>query len=116
MNREFTNPTNQKKIILKDYINCRTQCLVYGLQCPCLKIYVSQTTQELMKRVQQHLSTISLAKRDFGSNKKSPLLHNISFISMGGRMKGIWMVGLTKIMTNIRKAMSQANYCIQRLN
>ncbi|KAM4031888.1 elongation factor 1-alpha, somatic form-like [Anomaloglossus baeobatrachus] len=49
---------------LKAYINCKTRNVIYALICPCNKLYVGQTSQELRKRAQKHLSTINLAAAD----------------------------------------------------
>ncbi|XP_069618482.1 uncharacterized protein [Ranitomeya imitator] len=48
----------------KAYFNCRSRNLVYALICGCDKIYVGQTTQELRRRAQQHLSNIAMARSD----------------------------------------------------
>ncbi|XP_073436564.1 uncharacterized protein [Dendrobates tinctorius] len=48
----------------KAYINCRSRNIVYALVCECKKIYVGQTTQELRRRTQQHLSNIMTARSD----------------------------------------------------
>lgn len=66
----FTNPSDSREIALKEYINCRTRNVIYGLRCGCPKLYVGQTSQELRKRVQQHVSTITLAQRDLDLGKK----------------------------------------------
>lgn len=65
----FQNPRDHKIYLSNDFINCRTRDVVYALICPCKIIYVGQTTQELRKRVQQHLSFINLAKRDMECGK-----------------------------------------------
>lgn len=43
--------------------------MVYAITCACPKVYVGQTTQEIRKRIQRHLSDISLAKRDASQGK-----------------------------------------------
>lgn len=52
----FGYPQNGKVFKLRNFINCRTRNVVYALICPCNKIYVGQTTQEIRKRVQRHFS------------------------------------------------------------
>lgn len=44
--------------------------VVYCSICLCLNIYIGQMSQELHKRIQKHLSTISLAERDTRQGKK----------------------------------------------
>lgn len=67
--REVFNPTTKKGFGLYEYMNCRSKGLVYALRCPCRKIYVGQTSQELRRRVQHHISNINLAKRDMERGK-----------------------------------------------
>ncbi|XP_073407501.1 uncharacterized protein [Dendrobates tinctorius] len=50
----------------KAYFNCRSRNMVYALVCGCKKFYVGQTTQELRRRTQQHLSNIMTARADRG--------------------------------------------------
>ncbi|XP_040266912.1 uncharacterized protein LOC120981438 [Bufo bufo] len=61
----------EEHIRLKHYINCRTRNVVYGIICPCRQIYVGQTSQELRKRIQQHMSNINLAARDRADEEKT---------------------------------------------
>ncbi|XP_077155597.1 uncharacterized protein LOC143818042 [Ranitomeya variabilis] len=48
----------------RSFFNCRTQNVVYALVCGCNKVYVGQTTQQLRRRIQQHISNISMARTD----------------------------------------------------
>ncbi|XP_073403066.1 olfactory receptor 11L1-like [Dendrobates tinctorius] len=52
------------KIKTASYFNCKTRFVIYALVCPCPKVYVGQTTQELRRRMQQHFSNITTAKKD----------------------------------------------------
>ncbi|XP_069584215.1 uncharacterized protein [Ranitomeya imitator] len=65
----FTHPTNSSRHALKAYINCRSRNVIYVLICPCNMIYVGQTSQELRKRFQKHVSTIRLAATDQGKGR-----------------------------------------------
>ncbi|XP_075688301.1 uncharacterized protein LOC142681493 [Rhinoderma darwinii] len=65
----FTDPVDKKQYPLKSYINCRTKNIIYAITCSCPKVYIGQTSQELRKRIQHHLSTIRLAERDIKQNK-----------------------------------------------
>ncbi|XP_071983474.1 uncharacterized protein [Engystomops pustulosus] len=66
---EFEDPIDGKRHHLKHYINCRTRNVVYAITCSCPKVYIGQTSQELRKRIQKHLSTISTARRDIGKDR-----------------------------------------------
>lgn len=58
----FYNPSTG--LDLWHYINCKSRAVIYAIRYPCRKIYIGQTTQELRKRIQKHLSTITMAERD----------------------------------------------------
>lgn len=92
--REFIDPQNNKSYSLKHFVNCKSRNVVYALICPCQKVYVDQASQELKKRIQKHLSIITLARCDevalhFFKHHKSKIL-------------GIHIVGLDHITTNIQ--------------
>ncbi|KAM4038357.1 LOW QUALITY PROTEIN: uncharacterized protein ACNLHF_016667 [Anomaloglossus baeobatrachus] len=74
---EFVHPVTQKAYPLRDYINCQSKNVVYALVCPCPLIYVGQTTQELRKRIQQHLSNISLVNTHLKQewNERTEYIH-----------------------------------------
>ncbi|XP_071989321.1 uncharacterized protein [Engystomops pustulosus] len=65
----FTHPNNQSEFKLHDYINCKTKDVIYVLKCSCPMIYVGQTGQELRRRTQQHLSSITTAASDLTKGK-----------------------------------------------
>lgn len=100
--KEFVNPSDGERIVLQDYVNCRSRNVIYALMCDCPKMYVGQTPQELRKRIQQHLSNITLAKRDRRLDKRlTPVaLHFLQ--AYGGHPDGIRIFGLSCIKTNIR--------------
>ncbi|XP_073537706.1 uncharacterized protein [Phyllobates terribilis] len=79
----FTNPTDNRQFPLRDYINCRSTNVIYALTCPCPKVYVGQTSQELRRRVQQHASNIHLAEQDLrkGRTISTVALHFLQFHS-----------------------------------
>ncbi|XP_056396578.1 uncharacterized protein LOC130291625 isoform X1 [Hyla sarda] len=67
--RDFVDPRGGTRHHLKQNINCKSRNVVYAILCPCNQVYIGQTTQELRKRIQKHFSTISLADRDFKSER-----------------------------------------------
>ncbi|XP_071989586.1 uncharacterized protein [Engystomops pustulosus] len=98
----FEDQTLKRKYKIRSYINCKTKGVIYILICPCRKLYVGQTTQELRKRCQQHLSTIRTASSDQQKGKKltSVALHFLRF--HGGCSRGLKIVGLEKVTLNNR--------------
>ncbi|XP_071972647.1 uncharacterized protein [Engystomops pustulosus] len=100
--REFMHPTSAKKFPLRNYINCRSRNVVYALICLCRKIYVGQTTQELRKRTQQHLSSITNAGTHFSQGKtlSTVAAHFRNFHA--SKTRGLSVVGLDEVTTNIR--------------
>ncbi|CAJ0941359.1 unnamed protein product [Ranitomeya imitator] len=67
----FCNPIDGTKHGLKSYINCKTTNVIYAIICPCPLIYVGQTSQELRRRMQKHVSTIGTAMAD--ARREKPL-------------------------------------------
>ncbi|CAJ0939412.1 unnamed protein product [Ranitomeya imitator] len=57
------------------YLNCQSRNVIYLLICPCPRIYVCQTNQEVWQRIQQHISNIGKAK---GNLEKGHLNFKIS--------------------------------------
>ncbi|XP_071988310.1 uncharacterized protein [Engystomops pustulosus] len=98
----FINPIDKKEYKPRDYINCKTRNVIYLLTCTCPKIYVGQTSQPLKKRIQQHFSSINMAKKHFKQDKNltSVATHFMNF--HGSQCKGVKIFGLEKIVTNIR--------------
>lgn len=43
---------------LKDFISCRTEGVVYMLQCPCTLQYIGRTKRPMWKRIQEHIQNI----------------------------------------------------------
>ncbi|XP_077112541.1 uncharacterized protein LOC143767905 [Ranitomeya variabilis] len=91
-----------KKIIPRAYFNCKTKNLVYALICPCLKVYVGQTTQELRKRIQQHFSNITTAKRDKIKGKTLTSVASHYLLEHNSLWNGTRILGLDKVPINIR--------------
>ncbi|XP_078520512.1 uncharacterized protein LOC144785528 [Lissotriton helveticus] len=42
-----------------EHTNCKTKYTVYAIQCPCKKLYIGKTTQEVRQRIIQHRSRIN---------------------------------------------------------
>ena len=57
--KETTSTANDKKFLLRQYINCNTTFVVYVITCrDCNLQYVGCTTNELNVRIRKHLSDI----------------------------------------------------------
>lgn len=98
----FTHPSNGRTFPLYNYINCKTKQVVYALTCGCPKIYIGQTTQQLRQRVQKHLSTISLADRDFRQGKKLTTVAEHFLKEHGGKSTSLRVFGLERVHSHIR--------------
>ncbi|XP_069582906.1 uncharacterized protein [Ranitomeya imitator] len=99
----FANPLDGTEYNLKDYMNCKTSNVIYALTCSCPKTYVGQTSQELRKRVQQHISNINCAKQDISKGKmvSTVAMHFLQVHSSNTR--DLRVTGLQKIPPNIRR-------------
>lgn len=57
--KEFTIPReNNKKIELREYINCKSTGIIYAATCTCLKLYIGKTIQPFRRRISRHISAI----------------------------------------------------------
>ncbi|XP_077133866.1 uncharacterized protein LOC143788239 [Ranitomeya variabilis] len=98
----LTLPHIPKRIEPLSYFNCRTRNLVYALVCGCPKIYVGYTTQELRRRVQQHLSGINTAGKDLEKGKQLSSVAGHFFKEHGGSTRGLRVMGLEGVKPDIR--------------
>ncbi|XP_069609793.1 uncharacterized protein [Ranitomeya imitator] len=86
----------------RTYFNCRTRNLIYALICSCEKIYVGQTTQELRRRTQQHLSSIATARTDRSRGKIITSVAKHFLEVHAGSGASLRVMGLEKVNTSIR--------------
>ncbi|CAJ0968772.1 unnamed protein product [Ranitomeya imitator] len=98
----FVHPTRSSRHPLKTYINCKSRDVIYALICPCKMLYVGQTSQELRKRVQKHISTIHLAASDSRKGKARTPVSEHFLVHHGGSSANLQVVGLQKIAHNER--------------
>lgn len=91
--KKFTNRSDGKQYMLKNYINSKTKNVVYGLVCPCNKLYIGHTSQQLLQRNKKHFSIITLADRDSRSATKLTTVaeHYKEFHS--GKIRGTQVIG-----------------------
>lgn len=83
------SPYDAQQIKLKQYINCQTANVSYALSCSFLKVYVGQTSQKLKKRIQQHLSMVTLSQRDSTRGKTLTSVLSHILLCQGGKCKGV---------------------------
>ncbi|XP_073427192.1 uncharacterized protein [Dendrobates tinctorius] len=94
----------------KAYFNCRSRNMVYALVCGCKKFYVGQTTQELRRRTQQHLSNIMTARADRGKGKPLTSVATHFLDNHGGSPDSLRVLGLEGVRVNIRGVTSQRSF------
>lgn len=106
---QYMTPANRQlglegkpDVKLFHYINCKTRWVIYALICPCQQVYIGQTTQELRKRIQKHLSTIALASRDARDGKTLTSVADHFMKKHGGKPSGLMVVGIDRAYPNIR--------------
>ncbi|XP_069614259.1 uncharacterized protein [Ranitomeya imitator] len=102
LTHRFKDRGYPKKVVTKTYFNCKTRNLIYALICPCPKTYVGQTTQVLKKRIQQHFSSITTAKKDLerGKTLSSVASHYLSVHN--SQHRGTRIMGLELVQSDIR--------------
>ncbi|XP_069606136.1 uncharacterized protein [Ranitomeya imitator] len=99
---QFGNRGYTKKITTRSYFNCKSRNLIYALICPCPKVYVGQTTQELKRRIQQNFSTIVTVKKD---KEKGKTLSSVKahFLAVhNSQSSGTKILGLESVQSDIR--------------
>nr|XP_033783443.1 uncharacterized protein LOC117351761 [Geotrypetes seraphini] len=60
--KEFFNPQDQKKYVLRHFTNCKSTFVVYLIICPCDKFYVGMTSRDLRTRMREHKSNLKLGR------------------------------------------------------
>lgn len=65
---------------------------MYGLMCSCPMLYVGQTSQQLRKRMQKYLSSITLAAWDRAQGKKLTTVVEHFRNIHGGKLYGLKIV------------------------
>lgn len=73
---------NKKKWIIKQRITCRSQFVIYIVQCPCSLRYVGSTTCELKKRILEHVRATVNTDRTNAIAKHMKKLHEGNWKSL----------------------------------
>lgn len=93
--KSFTNPYDKKIYTIREFINCRTMGVVYVAQCSCSLLYVGKTTQQLRRRICQHVSTIN-------TGRDTPLARHVRFFH-DGNSNDLKFWGIMRIKQGPRK-------------
>lgn len=59
---EFIHPTTGRTYKIKHFLTCKSEYVIYVIQCPCNKLYVGETTMQCRQRMNNHKSTIRTQK------------------------------------------------------
>lgn len=110
----FVTPAIGESYPLCNNINCKTSLVIYGLVCSCPKLYVGQTSQQLRKRIQNHVSTINIASRDARSGRKLTSVAEHFLKVHQGKCSDLRVIGLDKIPWSIRGVIWLLSYYIKR--
>lgn len=73
---------NKKKWIIKQRITCRSQFVIYIVECPCSLRYVGSTTCELKKRILEHVRATVNTDRTNAIAKHMEKLHEGNWKSL----------------------------------
>lgn len=75
----FTSTVTNKDYDIEDFITCKTEGVVYLMECPCKIQYIGRTKRELWKRLREHVQNIkkgfdkhSLSRHYAKYHKKDP--------------------------------------------
>lgn len=93
--KAFVNPVDKKTYNIREFINCKSTGIIYAAQCTCPLLYVGKTTQQLRRRISQHVSTIN-------TGRDTPLARHVRFFHDGdSKVLKFW--GIVKIKQGPRK-------------
>lgn len=72
----FISTSTNKEYVIKDFISCRTEGVVYVLQCTCLLQYIGRTKRPLWKRIREHIQNIRSGYPKHSVSRHFALHHN----------------------------------------
>ncbi len=85
---------NKSPILIKSFITCKTNNVIYIIRCPCNKMHVGETSRSLKERITEHRSAIN--RKD----PKSPVARH--FCECNHNMSSFFFLGIEKINQNSR--------------
>ncbi|XP_073408052.1 uncharacterized protein [Dendrobates tinctorius] len=97
-----TLPFSPFQIKTASYFNCKSRFVIYALVCPCPKVYVGQTSQELRRRMQQHFSNITTAKKDKEKGNTLTSVASHYLVTHNSQWHGTGILGLESVQPDIR--------------
>lgn len=93
-----------KEYILRDFISCNTEGVVYALQCPCGMMYIGRTKRAMHLRIKEHVYQIVKGKTEEYLYQHFRTVHNRKTLGMT-----FW--GIEKYMKHWR-----GSHCIRTLS
>lgn len=72
----FKSTVTNREYQIKEFISCRTEGVVYLLECPCQIQYVGRTKRELWKRLREHTQNIKKGYPKHSLSKHYDQYHN----------------------------------------
>ena len=73
---KFKSTVTQKEYNIKDLITCRTEGVVYVLECSCSLQYVGRTKRPMWKRIREHVQNIQKAFPKHNVSRHFDLCHH----------------------------------------
>lgn len=85
--RSFKSTVTSKEYFIEDFISCRTEGVVYPLECPCRIQYIGRTKRELWKRLREHVQNIknfllNIAYRDIMQSTTTRIPHLCWYVGL----------------------------------
>lgn len=74
--KDFTATNTGQNFIIRDFIGCHTEGVVYVLQCSCNLQYVGRTKRALKTRIKEHVQNIKSGFLKHNVSKHFALVHN----------------------------------------
>ena len=72
----FSSNVTKKDYKIKELITCRTEGVVYVLQCPCSLQYVGRTKRPMWKRIREHVQNIEKGCDEHNVSRHFKQCHN----------------------------------------
>ncbi len=89
LQKKKNHPDNKSQILI---ITCKTNNVIYMIQCPCNKMYAGETSRSLKERITEHRSAIN------SKDLKSLVVRHF----LNATMSSLFVLGIEKINLNSR--------------
>lgn len=74
--QKFSSTNTGQEFEIKDFISCRTEGVVYALQCSCSLQYIGRTKRPMWKRIREHIQNIRKGYPKHSVSKHFDRYHN----------------------------------------